>query len=64
MAGFLVGVHHPSGLRVVVVVVVVVVLVHQWSHPVVLGDCIVVHHGEVFVVVTVVDSATMQNQLV
>lgn len=60
VAGFLDGVHHPSGLCVVVVVVVLVlVLVHQWSHPAVLVDCTVVHHGEVFVVENVVDSAAV-----
>jgi hypothetical protein len=35
-----------------------VVLVHQLSHPVVLVDCVVVHHGEVFVVESVADSTT------
>jgi hypothetical protein len=54
---FLVVIHQSSGIRVVVFVVVVV-LVHQLSHPVVLVDCDVVHHGEVFVVESVADSTT------
>jgi hypothetical protein len=61
---FLVVVHQSSGTRVVFIVVVVVVLVHQWSHPVVLVDCVVVHHGEVFVVESVADSTTERFQTV
>ena len=62
VTGFLVVVHQPLGVWVVVFVVVVVVVaavVVVVHHSLVLVDRSVVHHGEVCVVVTAIDSAAV-----